>query len=395
MHLIGKTFFISRNEEPQKSTFLIANNTSTTIKDNTTHESENQYERPSKVYKPTQTTNIQLPITSNKQNNSIVYTKSPSSIKKPPAPRIDTTIINTSTSVPPPPPAPLAFKLAPTPSYKVPAPAAVEPPTKSLYSKIEQPIYTPIKQPSINLAKQPPPDYNITPPGETYDMPEPHQITATPITKQASGSTKVPSAGGAPPPPPPPLPPLLLSNNQPQQGGMLKFQKTKTSNAAAGAPLGVALKPVTKASVQQAAPMNDLQAELEKKLVKYKMKIDGEHYGALSSQKKKDKEPDYSTIHRFDPVLIQAGKEVSFQEDQVLNDLNSILDNKENDAADSEKDSNFDPRDTFTAKAKEALEKYKIAKTSSNSSENSSVNFKPIVKSDKRHAPLPFKMNQS
>lgn len=257
-----------------------------------------------------------------------------------------------------------------------------------------------MKQPSINLANQPAPDYNITPPCETYDNPEPYKNTTTstpaPITKQASGSTKVTNAGGAPPPPPPPLPPLLLSNNQPQQGGMLKFQKTKTSPTAgpAGAPLGVALKSVPKAPAQQAAPMNDLQAELEKKLVKYKKKIDGEHYGALSSQKKKDKEPDYSTIHRFDPVLIQGGKEVSFQEDQVINDLNNILDNKEN--AESERDSNFDPRDTFTAKAKQALEKYKIAKTSSNSSENSSVNFKSIAKTgNKRHAPLPFQMNQS
>ena len=137
--------------------------------------------------------------------------------------------------------------------------------------------------------------------------------------------------------------------------------------------------------------MNDLQRELEKKLVSVKKTLDAEIEPNHQERK-------YSAIHHFDPEFITSPKEVSFNQDMAPNNLEELND-KEN--VNRKTSFDFDPRETFTSKAKEALEKYKIARsTSSNSvsehSANSSVDMRSVVKSqNKRHAPLPFQINQS
>jgi hypothetical protein len=98
----------------------------------------------------------------------------------------------------------------------------------------------------------------------------------------------------------------------------------------------------------------------------------------------KEKAPDYSTIHRFEPVFIQGAKEVSFRQDQALNDRDHLL---ESDKENGEQ-RGWLKTDTFTQKARRALEMYKSA----SSSQSASLNVGEKVK---RHAPLPFQMSQS
>lgn len=267
----------------------------------------NQYETPTPIYTPLNS--------NNKIEHRISSVKSPSSIKKPIAPKLIT------------------------------------------------PKLTP--QPSIS-----PPDYN-------YDSISQQAIPSpSNVEKQTSAPTT-----GVPPPPPPPPPPFLLAN-QPPADGLLKFTKTKP----------VTTHQAPKAPNKTENPMNDLQRELESKLIKVKQSLEQTNSNALSSLGNNNNE-NYATIRRFDPDLITGPKEVSFNENMALNALNTVLDDKENDRSFT-----FDPKETFTSKAKNALEKYKISKSSSSSekSPNSSVELRIKNKNNtKKHAPFPFQMNQS
>jgi len=249
---------------------------------------------------------------------------------------------------------------------------------------------------------------------EEYDLPSPIKLSYT--NDNASRSPRVSSfrktAQVPPPPPPPPAPilsadtslkpsvggiippppPFPLNLNQPKDG-LLKFQKTKEISSQ---PLKANNETTSKQVKKE--PANELQRELEKKLVKIRESLYQElEEPTATSNERHDRK--YSTIHHFDPEYISSPKEVNFK--NMSENYSQAFSDKENTSDNNKKNTfNFNPRETFTSKAKEALEKYKIAKGTSSSSQSdhseySSIDSRSVVRShNKKHAPFPFKTNQ-
>jgi len=223
-------------------------------------------------------------------------------------------------------------------------------------------------------------------PGASFRSPAPVPPPPPPPAPMSTVDTSPKPSFSGPVPPPPPPPPFLLNLNQPKDG-LLKFQKTKEATSRP-------LKP----KQAQTTPVNELQRELELKLVNVRKNLDRDAEGSTNNERQSRK---YSAIHHFDPEYISSPKEVNFK-NMSGNNLEEFSD-KENASKSKnlKKGLDFNPRETFTSKAKKALEEYKIEKSTSYSSlsghsASSSVDLRSVAQShNKKHAPLPFKFNQS
>lgn len=166
------------------------------------------------------------------------------------------------------------------------------------------------------------------------------------------------------PPPPPPPPPLAIQNLDNNSSGYLK---ARSSNSTAPNLNG-------KMSLQQ---------ELEQRLRKKKSA------SRKSSSSTEESTNNHNIVHRFDPTSISTNHGLS----NGSNDFNGIDIDILNDE--------FNNNETFTSKAKKALESYKVSKTGSSSSSNDgSSEILDAVKIKKssskaKHAPLPFRNDQN
>ena len=250
-----------------------------------------------------------------------------------------------------------------------------------------KPTPSPPPAPPLPVFMTPPSESTEQKPTEAVSAPPPPPPPPPPFPALKDLSKS--STASPPPPPPPPPPPMPAVKTD----GLLKFKKTSKSNSS---------------KLKSDVKSNELQRELEKKLSKIKktIKLEEETNGGSSGGDGGNAAlislDNSNNIHRFDPSLIQADvpakvKEVSFREHTEILDDSHASDNKENNASSSINELlDFDPTETFTAKAKQALEKYKNSKSSSNSpSESSAHSTLDLKLKTKRHAPLPFQINKS
>ncbi len=211
-------------------------------------------------------------------------------------------------------------------------------------------------------------------------------------TNQSENNGALSSPQPTTPPPPPPAPPV-------PQDGLLKFTKT-----AANKSTNIKTNNNDSKTDNKSNTMNELQKELQKKLIDVKksmqMAENKQNNVAKALEVNESAQTNLSNNKNK-----SSNKEVSFNEDHIVtNNLNKrISENKENAKIDDLNLLDFNPNETFTSKAKLALESYKTSKNSpSNSpSEQESANStletkqKKLLTSGKKHAPLPFQTNQS
>ena len=258
-----------------------------------------------------------------------------------------------------------------------------------------------------------------------------------------------------PPPPPPPLPSFfnnnnnhshkisnnlgnnssnnqstlnLTSGNSSVSSGMLKFQKTKSvvKPAATPPPPPPPPPPSSFFSSNNSHPSGGLNDELNSKLSNIRKKVEQNVNNSqkthlnhnYNNQKNNysDIKKDENMIHRFDPSNIDNsvkrkeyhslkanGENGIYKFDPSItsngnekenkNGVNYYNQNLKINNQDNSSDYIINPNETFTQKAKKALENYRNTRGSNSS--NSDINDDNLVKlkkfSKSKHAPLPFK----
>ncbi len=248
-----------------------------------------------------------------------------------------------------------------------------------------------------------------------------------------------------PPPPPPPLPAFFNNSNQSNKesndlghnnqsilnltsgnssvsSGMLKFQKTKSVVKSSNTPPPAPPPPSSFFSSNSSKPNGGLNDELNSKLSKIRKKVEQHvnnskknhsNHNYITNQKNNDHEiqtnhsNDQNMIHKFDPNKIDYSIKKKDYHSLKANGENGIYKfdpsitsnrNEKENKSDFNSYNNFsdymiNPNETFTQKAKKALENYKNTRGSNSS--NSDIHENNILKSKKfsnsKHAPLPFK----
>ena len=209
--------------------------------------------------------------------------------------------------------------------------------------------------------------------------PAPPPPPAPPLSQQSSS---VPNAPSFPPPPPPPLP-------QSEPAGLLKF--TKKTN-----------------KTNENRKMSSLQEELESKLFKVRQSLsenadDGSNRNSVNYKEDSALIVDnVNNILRFDPSLLKTeskknlvnGHNGEINKSNINHQMIHVNGHGNSNGMNGD-DGEFilDPRETFTSKAKKALESYRNTKSSTSSIDGINVRVKS-TSSKSKYPPMPSFANE-